>query len=63
MKKVLCLFVLLMSLSFVGQATSRSSTNILTVAQHHSIQVLLSGKAHKVTLGDPNVLDSHGFTF
>ncbi|AUI86828.1 pilus assembly protein CpaC [Vibrio azureus] len=57
MKKVLCLFVLLMSLSFVGQATSRSSTNILTVAQHHSIQVLLSGKAQKVTLGDPNILD------
>ncbi|WP_375732263.1 type II and III secretion system protein family protein, partial [Vibrio ponticus] len=51
------LFIQLLVLSFSAHAVTAQSGKVVSVPHHQSAQVIISGKAKKVTLGDPTVVD------
>ncbi|MDK9776973.1 MULTISPECIES: type II and III secretion system protein family protein [unclassified Vibrio] len=57
MKRTILIFCQLLLVSFSVHAVAAQSGKIVTVPHHQSTQLMISGKAKKVTLGDPAVLD------
>ncbi|MEF1339741.1 pilus assembly protein N-terminal domain-containing protein, partial [Vibrio rotiferianus] len=57
MKRTILIFCQLLLVSFSVNAVAAQSGKIVTVPHHQSTQLMISGKAKKVTLGDPAVLD------
>jgi len=57
MKTIIFLLFPLLLLSFSAQAATAQSGKVVSVPHHQSTQLMISGKAKKVTLGDPAVVD------
>lgn len=57
MKKIILILCQMLLLSFPIKAATVQSGKVVSVAHHQSTQVMISGKAKKVTLGDPSVVD------
>lgn len=57
MKTIILLISQLLFISLSVNAATVQSGKVVTVAHHQSTQLMISGKAKKVTLGDPEVLD------
>ncbi|MGF1908883.1 type II and III secretion system protein family protein [Vibrio kasasachensis] len=57
MKITIFLLFQLILISFSAQAVTAQSGKVVAVPHHQSTQVMISGKAKKVTLGDPAVVD------
>lgn len=57
MKITIFLLFQLLLVSFSAQAAIAQAGKVVTVPHHQSTQVMISGKAKKVTLGDPAVVD------
>ncbi|MBA5762306.1 type II and III secretion system protein family protein [Vibrio sp. 404] len=57
MKTIIFLLYPLLLLSFSAQAATAQSGKVVSVPHHQSTQLMISGKAKKVTLGDPAVVD------
>ncbi|OLQ87154.1 pilus assembly protein CpaC [Vibrio panuliri] len=57
MKRTILLLIQMLLVSFSVQAVTAQSGKIVTVTHHQSTQVVISGKAKKVTLGDPAIVD------
>ncbi|ANO32223.1 pilus assembly protein CpaC [Vibrio breoganii] len=57
MKRIFAFIVSLVILMPVSIASTTQSGNTITIPQHKSTHVKISGKAKRVSLGDPEVLD------
>ena len=57
MKTIILLVSQLLFVSLSVNAATVQSGKVVTVAHHQSTQLMISGQAKKVTLGDPEVLD------
>ncbi|MBY6237960.1 type II and III secretion system protein family protein [Vibrio harveyi] len=57
MKRIILLISQLLFVSLSVNAAPAQSGKVVSVAHHQSTQLIISGKAKKVTLGDPEVLD------
>ena len=57
MKRIILLISQLLFVSLSVNAAPAQSGKVVSVAHHQSTQLMISGKAKKVTLGDPEVLD------
>ncbi|MDF2154431.1 type II and III secretion system protein family protein [Vibrio sp. CAU 1672] len=57
MKTTILILCQLLFVSFSVNAATAQSGKIVSVPHHQSTQLMISGKAKKVTLGDPEVLD------
>lgn len=57
MKRIILLISQLLFVSLSVNAAPAQSGKLVSVAHHQSTQLIISGKAKKVTLGDPEVLD------
>ncbi|WP_029849852.1 type II and III secretion system protein family protein [Vibrio parahaemolyticus] len=57
MKTIILLVSQLLFVSLSVHAATAQSGRVVSVAHHQSTQLVISGKAKKVTLGDPEVLD------
>ncbi|HBC3895542.1 type II and III secretion system protein family protein [Vibrio alginolyticus] len=57
MKTIIAIAIQLLFFSLCVNAATVQSGRVVTVAHHQSTQLMISGQARKVTLGDPEVLD------
>ncbi|GAA5647207.1 MULTISPECIES: type II and III secretion system protein family protein [Vibrio] len=57
MKRIIFVICHLLMTSFALHAATIPSGKVVSVAHHQSTQVVISGSAKKVTLGDPSVVD------